>query len=314
MGEDFKTLFKKKINKQARMILSYQASVFLAMIGYLVFKIIYLGLTTGLTDNRIDELVESGIPIILGLFLGMIIILFYRKGKLFTYDLVVQNKKMTLKNFLNLFLCFIFVQALFTVGAAGLEHFFNLFGYTVMAGMESATETRVTFSMFMYGSILAPITEEVVFRGALLRGLEKHGKLFAIMVSAIFFGAFHSNVIQGIFTTLAGLLLGYVAIEYSIKWAIVFHIINNLVLGDILGFILSYFSLDMQAIINSSFLILAFLGGIGVLVKRWDSIKNYLNENKSDRILYHYTFTSFWVGLYLGVNVLLAIFGITKII
>ena len=159
-----------------------------------------------------------------------------------------------------------------------------------MEGMESATETSIMFAMFIYASILGPITEEIVFRGALLRGLEKYGKLFAIIVSAVLFGAFHSNLIQGIFTTLAGLLLGYVAIEYSIKWAIVFHIINNLVLGDILGSILSYFSLGTQSIINYILLILAFFGGIFVLFKSWGSIKKYIRENKSDRTVFCKTF------------------------
>ena len=206
-------------------------NIALKSLNGIILLIIYLRSTTGLTYTIINELsgsfIESGIPIILGLFLGMIVVLFHRKSKLFTYDLLVQNKKMTLKNFLKLFLCFMFVQAIFTVGATGIENLFNLFGYTLMEGMESATETSIMFSMFIYASILGPITEEIVFRGALLRGLEKYGKLFAIIVSAVLFGAFHSNLIQGIFTTLAGLLLGYVAIEYSIKWAIVFHIINS---------------------------------------------------------------------------------------
>ena len=67
MSENFKKLFKKKINKQARMIFSFQAAVFLAMLGYMIFKIIYLRSTTGLTDTIINELsgsfIESGIPI-----------------------------------------------------------------------------------------------------------------------------------------------------------------------------------------------------------------------------------------------------------
>ena len=191
-------------HKQARMIFSFQAAVFLAMLGYMIFKIIYLRSTTGLTDTIINELsgsfIESGIPIILGLFLGMIVVLFHRKSKLFTYDLLVQNKKMTLKNFLKLFLCFMFVQAIFTVGATGIENLFNLFGYTLMEGMESATETSIMFSMFIYASILGPITEEIVFRGALLRGLEKYGKLFAIIV--VFCKTFLHNIAKKKYTPL----------------------------------------------------------------------------------------------------------------
>lgn len=80
--------------------------------------------------------------------------------------------------------------------------------------------------------ILAPIAEEMVFRGAILRRLadamEGRKKWLAISVSAIVFGALHGNVPQFIHATVIGLLLGWMYIKTgSIVPGIVFHWINN---------------------------------------------------------------------------------------
>jgi hypothetical protein len=45
---------------------------------------------------------------------------------------------------------------------------------------------------------------------------------------------FHGNLLQIPYAFAVGLVLGYVAAEYNIVWAMVLHMINNLVLGDML--------------------------------------------------------------------------------
>jgi len=61
------------------------------------------------------------------------------------------------------------------------------------------------------------------------------GKRFAIFCSAFTFGIFHGNLIQAPFAFLVGLVLGYVAAEYNICWAMLLHMINNLVIADMLS-------------------------------------------------------------------------------
>lgn len=85
---------------------------------------------------------------------------------------------------------------------------------------------------YMAIGILAPVAEEMVLRGAILRKLldiTGHCKRwFAILVSALLFGLLHGNTPQFIHATLIGLLLGWMYCRTdSIVPGIVFHWINN---------------------------------------------------------------------------------------
>ena len=61
--------------------------------------------------------------------------------------------------------------------------------------------------------ILAPISEELLFRGLTLRFLRSAGVKFAAanVIQALFFGILHMNLVQGIYAFAVGLVLGYVA-------------------------------------------------------------------------------------------------------
>ena len=80
--------------------------------------------------------------------------------------------------------------------------------------------------------ILAPLAEEVVFRGAILRTLlgimSKKNHWVAIMISAAIFGAVHCNQAQFINALLMGLLLGWMYYRTgSLVPGILLHWVNN---------------------------------------------------------------------------------------
>ena len=75
---------------------------------------------------------------------------------------------------------------------------------------------ETTVSLALYTAVAAPVTEELLFRGAVLRSLQPYGKRFAIFCSALLFGLVHQNLTQTPFAFGFGLLAGYVAVEYSI--------------------------------------------------------------------------------------------------
>lgn len=82
--------------------------------------------------------------------------------------------------------------------------------------------------------ILAPLTEELVFRGAILRVLLKHmGERWhwgAIAISALLFAVVHGNVAQDTHALLIGLLLGWLYYRSgSIVPGVVLHWVNNTV-------------------------------------------------------------------------------------
>lgn len=82
--------------------------------------------------------------------------------------------------------------------------------------------------------ILAPLAEELVFRGAILRTLlglfGQRWHWAAIVISACLFGVAHLNVPQGVHAMLIGLLLGWMYYRTdSIFPGVVFHWVNNTV-------------------------------------------------------------------------------------
>lgn len=79
-------------------------------------------------------------------------------------------------------------------------------------------------------AIVAPIVEELVFRGALLGGLLKNGisARTAILVSALTFGIIHMNPIQIVFAGIIGILLGWTYWRTgSLMPCILMHVANN---------------------------------------------------------------------------------------
>ena len=124
--------------------------------------------------------------------------------------------------------------ALFTIGAMiPLE-----FVYEQM-GIEMDASTQRIFASLMkepWGyvavGILAPLAEEIVFRGAILRTLlgmmSKKNHWLAIMISAALFGVVHGNIAQFVNALVMGLLLGWMYYRTkSLVPGILMHWVNN---------------------------------------------------------------------------------------
>ena len=81
--------------------------------------------------------------------------------------------------------------------------------------------------------IIAPIFEEVLYRGILLKGLiNKYNSKRAIVYSALIFGIAHLNIPQGINAFLLGLILGTVFYyTRSIYLCMIMHFVNNLLVN-----------------------------------------------------------------------------------
>jgi len=89
---------------------------------------------------------------------------------------------------------------------------------------------RPNLFSFISVVILAPLLEEILFRGIILEGLLKnYSPAKAILGSAVLFGAVHFNIWQGIAGLLAGLFLGWVYWKTrSLVPCILIHAVNNL--------------------------------------------------------------------------------------
>ncbi|MCU6762560.1 CAAX amino terminal protease self-immunity [uncultured Roseburia sp.] len=98
----------------------------------------------------------------------------------------------------------------------------------------SAGFDAISILLAIYTIILAPIGEEIAFRGLTYRFARKALPFWgANILQAALFGLMHMNVVQGIYSFFLGLILGWLCrTGRSIKYAVILHMLYNL-LGSI---------------------------------------------------------------------------------
>lgn len=85
-----------------------------------------------------------------------------------------------------------------------------------------------TAMLVLYSCLIAPVTEELLMRGVVLKNLSRVSQRFGILLSALLFGIMHENLAQFLFTFPLGILLGYITVRHnSLTPAIFVHIAVN---------------------------------------------------------------------------------------
>lgn len=95
---------------------------------------------------------------------------------------------------------------------------------------EAGGMSDISIFMFIYAVLLAPICEELIFRGVTLRCFEKSLPFWlANLFQAALFGAFHMNWVQGLYAFVLGIILGIVCeCGGSIYYSMLMHFLFNL--------------------------------------------------------------------------------------
>ena len=106
----------------------------------------------------------------------------------------------------------------------------SLFGLqnTVSMTNEYSLNTIETVIYVIAVSVVPALAEEFAFRGIVMGRLKKYGNAFAIIASAVLFGAMHGNTTQVIFAFILGLIFGYIdCVTDSIIPSVIVHFVNN---------------------------------------------------------------------------------------
>lgn len=108
------------------------------------------------------------------------------------------------------------------------------------SGITQYSETYQTTSQSIYGAsvfiqlsgvaFLAPMAEELVYRGMLYRRMRNMLPVWmSILGSAIIFGVNHGNLVQFIFAFITGAVMAYLyEIYHSLKASVLFHVVLNM--------------------------------------------------------------------------------------
>lgn len=260
-----------------------------------------------------DSVEKQGVTPIIGVLLGIsfLFLLFLKRGT--HKELFRREETLPFGSFAGMLSVFFGSQLVFQGGFILIETILNTIGYSAFASMKNAAAGSTTLSMFLYVGIIGPVVEELVFRGFVMRALEKHGKVLAIVVSALLFGLMHANIPQSIFAVFSGLILGYAAMRYSIVWSIALHILNNLVFGDLMTWAISGLSETLQIIVCYAVMGIFFVIGLIVLIVKRKNIRVFVSENKTERPKLRWVLTSVGTVLFAIANLWLAILRLQKI-
>ncbi|MCI2174713.1 MAG: CPBP family glutamic-type intramembrane protease [Bifidobacterium thermacidophilum] len=182
----------------------------------------------------------------------------------------------------------------------------GLFGAKPDTAMDSIDASMGTLAMVLYAGFFGPIMEELLFRGLVMPALAKYGKVFSIVTSAVLFGFFHTDLLQGAYAILVGLVLGYIATEYGLVWSIALHITNNFVFSDLLSRLLAVMPQDAQNVVGYGFTIAVGVGSLLYLILRFSRIRDYMKAHRSPQGTVAACWSSPWFLVFLVLSFLVA--------
>lgn len=230
---------KKECNVQGAALLIYKLIMNVAVtVAMLLGAIGYIAGNLGQDlEVLIDEVmngmtVTSGWGYLLAIAVGLTILLIWKKPSFFRNELLKRGRPMGVGSFFVILCLFMSAQLVAQIGLMVMDLILGIWGLSMSSFMESAGASTDSFSMLLYVGLGAPVFEEILFRGLVMRSLEPYGKRMSILVSALLFGFYHGNPVQTPYAFMVGLVLGYVAMEYNMIWAMVLHMFNNLIFAD----------------------------------------------------------------------------------
>ena len=214
---------KRYFNMTALGFFSYAILIqVLAVLAVILIDLLFPALSSG---AMYYSMMVSVIPCLLFLYF------LFRNNNLVSLD---ENKteepssRFSLPVFLHFFLIFCGVQWISSLLTIPLVLLFQKMGldlsYSEMAAKGGALND---IPMLVYTILIAPIVEELVFRGVFYKRFKAFGSFFTAFACSLFFALIHSNFLQFIPAFMMGFVLFAIRDKYGLRYSILLHLTNN---------------------------------------------------------------------------------------
>lgn len=143
--------------------------------------------------------------------------------KIFNSDKVFIDKNL-------IFIITSFAMGLSLVLGEIISLVLNVFKIDI-SSLDRANNVLGSFSGLIYGILLAPILEEIIFRGIILKSLKKNFKFStSIYISSFFFALYNMSFIKFIPIFILGFFLGYIYKKTNSLGLVIYaHMLYNLI-------------------------------------------------------------------------------------
>ena len=140
-----------------------------------------------------------------------------------------KKEAFSLLAFLHYFMIFQAGQWIGGIINAPIISLFSKLGLNLSFSQEAAKGGSLTDApMLFYTILVAPLMEELVFRGVFYHRFRSYGKYFAAFWTAFFFALMHSNFLQFAPAFCMGIILFSIRDRYGLPYSILLHFCNNL--------------------------------------------------------------------------------------
>lgn len=176
-----------------------------------------------------DSSIEIGINLIAFFLANTIVFLLGSKLSHIRLKDYFQDQTLPFSKILRYVAVGLFIQFAMGVAADWAYSLFEAMGHEMyvpdFSMGDSPTKMLLTV---LYSCLVAPITEELVFRGVILKNLSRVSQRLGIFLSALFFALAHENIPQGLLAFVLGIFLAYITIENnSLVPAMIVHFSVN---------------------------------------------------------------------------------------
>lgn len=213
----------------------------------------------------------------------------------------LEKPSFSILSFLHYFMLFQAAQWIGGIINIPIMTLFTKLGLNLSFSEEAARGGSLTNApMLFYTILVAPLMEELVFRGIFYHRFRSYGKYFAAFYTAFFFALMHSNFLQFAPAFSMGMILFFIRDRYGLPYSILLHFSNNL-----LAIVVNNLSQDstlIQGIYGGFLLAGMFYGIYFVLKNRTHFAEDYQYEKEHSLSLKQF-FSSplLWVDIVLMV-------------
>lgn len=171
------------------------------------------------------------------------------------------------------------------------------------------------WQQFYLAVLVAPVVEEVYYRGIVLHRLLPFNISVAFLFNSLIFALPHLDFAFIINALLGGLLLSYAAYKYGIEWSILFHAVGNafsifstyLIDHDRAILRVRSFNLTADTLMNSAIIIITIVSVVYFFVtvsKNRIMIRNLYTQYKLKPTQFIEMFKNPWVVFYMITNII----------
>lgn len=178
-----------------------------------------------------------------------------------SWPTIPAKKKMPITKILMYYPAMYAMVALINYAAMQVEQWA---GKTATVTTQDIVATSVSpWVLFVFGVIVAPIMEELVFRKLVYDKAAVYGKHTYCLWVAVVFGLFHLNFGQSLYAALMGYIFAYITYETgSVLYSIIIHMLVNFTAGAGIGSIILRSKNEMALQIYSIYLTVLLVVGV----------------------------------------------------